>query len=63
MRFWTEKSIEAQSVVCQIRAGRVRELTRSSRSKFKIVSYQFSTVQFPSLHFDWKARSVQFGAP
>ena len=44
------------------RAGRVRELTRSSRSKFKMVWHQFSTVQFPCLQLVWKVRSVQFGA-
>ena len=33
------------------RAGRVRELTRSSLSKFKMVWHQFSTVQFPSHQF------------
>ena len=30
------------------RAGRVRKLARSSRSKFKMVWHQFSTAQFPS---------------
>ena len=44
------------------RAGRVRELTRFFRSKFKMVWHQFITVQFPSHQFDWKARSAQFGA-
>ena len=46
------------------RAGRVRELTRSSRSKFKMVWHQFSSVQFPSHQFVRKVRSVQFlGSP
>ena len=45
------------------RAGRVRELTSSSRSKFKMALHQFSSiVQFPSHQSDWKVRSVQFGA-
>ena len=44
------------------RAGRLRELVRSSRSKFKLVWRQFSTVQFPRHQFVWKVRSVQFGA-
>ena len=33
------------------RAGRVRELPRSSRSRFKMVWHQYST---------WKVRSIQF---
>ena len=41
-----------------IRAGRVRELTRSSPSNFKIVWRQFNTVQLTSEQFVWKARSV-----
>ena len=44
------------------RAGRVRELPRSSRSRLKMVWHQFSIVQFPSHQFVWKARSVQVGA-
>ena len=44
------------------RAGRVRELARSSHSKVKLVWHQFSIVQFPRHQFVWKARSVQFGA-
>ena len=47
---------------CGIRAGTVRELTRFSRSKFKMVWHQFSTVQFPSHQFVWEVRSVQFRA-
>ena len=43
------------------KAGRVRELKRSSRSEFKMVSHQFNTVQFPSNQFVWKVRSVQLG--
>ena len=43
-----------------IRAGRVHELSRSSRSKFKMVLHQFSSVQFPSRQLAWKVRSVQF---
>ena len=43
------------------RAGRVRELMRSFRSKFKMVWQQFSTVQFPGHQFVRKVRSVQFG--
>ena len=43
------------------RAGGVLELTKSSRSKFKIVCNQFSTVQFLSHQFVFKVRSVQFG--
>ena len=39
----------------------VRELTMSSRSKFKMVWHQFSTVQFPIHQFVGKVRSVQFG--
>ena len=42
------------------RAGRVHELSRSSRSKFKMVLHQFSSVQFPSRQLAWKVRSVQF---
>ena len=34
-----------------IRAGRVRELMTSSRSKFKMAWHQFSTVQFTSDQF------------
>ena len=48
--------------VSRVGAARVRELTRSSRPKFKKVWQQFSTVQFPSHQLDWKVRSVQFGA-
>ena len=44
----------------RVRAGRARELTRSSRSKFIMVWHQFSTVQLPSLQLAWKVRSVQF---
>ena len=44
------------------RAKRVGELTRSLRSKFKMVWHRFSKVQFPSHHFGWKVRPVQFGA-
>ena len=44
------------------RAGSFRELTRSSRSKFKMVWQQFSTVLFPSHQFLLKVRSVQFWA-
>ena len=44
------------------RVGKVRELTRTSRSKFEMVWHRFSTVQFPSRQFVWKVRSVQFGA-
>ena len=54
------------------RAGRVRELTKSSRSKFKIVWHQFSTVlvtglsgkfvQFRLGHGDQRLRSVQFSS-
>ena len=46
--------------ILSTRAGRVRELKRSSRSKFKMVWYQFNTVQFPSHQFVWKVRTVQF---
>ena len=49
--------------VVRSRAGIVRELARSSRSKFKRVWHQFITVQFPRHQFGWKDRSVQFGAP
>ena len=42
--------------------GRVRELTRSSRSKLEVVWHQFSTVQFSTHQFVYKNRSVQFGA-
>ena len=45
------------------RAGRVRELARSSRSKFTLVWHQFSTVQFPRHQFVWKVLSTQFGSP
>ena len=44
------------------RTGRVRELTKSSRSKFKMVWHQVSTVQLPSNQIVWKVCSVQFGA-
>ena len=43
-----------------IRAGRVHELSRSSRSKFKMVLHQFISVQFSSRQLAWKVRSVQF---
>ena len=46
----------------QSRAGRVRELTRPSHSKFKMIWHQFGTVQFPSHQFVWKVRPVQCGA-
>ena len=49
--------------LCHTRAGRVRELPRSSRPKFKLVWHQFSNVQFARHRFVWKVRSVQFGAP
>ena len=39
-------------------AGRVRELTTSSRSKFKMIWHQLSTVQFSSHQFVWKVHSV-----
>ena len=42
------------------RAGRVCELTRPSRSKFKMVWHQFSAVQFPSHRFVWKVSLVHF---
>ena len=42
------------------RAGRVRELTRPSRSKFKMVWHQFGTAQFSSHQFVWKVCSAQF---
>ena len=48
-------------VVVLIRTGRVRELTRSSRSKFKMVWHQFSTNHYPNHQFVWEVRSVQFG--
>ena len=40
------------------RAGRVRGLTRSRRSKFKTAWHQFSTVQFLSYQVVLKVRSV-----
>ena len=43
--------------------ARAGEIVRSYRSKFKLVSHQFSTVQFPRHQFVWKVRSVQFAAP
>ena len=43
------------------RAGRVRELTKSSRSKFKIVWRQFNADQFIGHQLVWKVRSVQLG--
>ena len=43
-------------------AGRIRELSRPSRSKFKMIWHYFSTVRFPSYQFVRKLRSVQFGA-
>ena len=43
------------------RAGRVRELTKSSRSKFKIVWRQFNADQFLGHQLVWKVRSVQLG--
>ena len=46
-------------IMLNTKAGTVRELTRSSRSKFKMVWHQFSTVQFPSHQFVWKVRTVQ----
>ena len=42
------------------RAGSVRELLRSSSSKFMRLWLQFSIVQFPSSNLLWKVRSVQF---
>ena len=42
-------------------AGRVRELSRSSRLQFRMVWHQFNTVQFPSHHFVWEVCSIQFG--
>ena len=42
-------------------AVRVRKLTKSSHSKFKMVWHQLSTVQFHSHQFVWKVRSVKFG--
>ena len=44
------------------RSGRVRELTRSSRLKFKMVWHQFSTVRCHSHQLVWKVRSFQFDA-
>ena len=41
------------------RAGSVRELLRSSSSKFIRLWLQFSLVQFPSSNLLWKVRSVQ----
>ena len=42
------------------RAGRVRELARS-RSKFKLVWHQFSTVQLSIHHFVWKVHLFSSG--
>ena len=42
------------------RAGRVRELARS-RSKFKLVWHQFSTVQLSIHHFVWKLHLFSSG--
>ena len=49
------------AVVVLGRAGRVRVLARSSRSKLKMPWRQFCTVQFPSHQFVLGVRSVQFG--
>ena len=43
------------------RAGRVCELTKSSRSKFEVVWRQFNADQFLGHQLFWKARSVQLG--
>ena len=44
------------------RTGRVRELTRSSRSKFKMIRYQFSAAQVSSFNIFWKVCNVQFSS-
>ena len=44
------------------RAGRVLRLTRSFRSKYKMVWHQSSTVKLPSHQFVRKVRSVQFSS-
>ena len=45
------------------RAGRVGELTRSSRSEFKMIWHQFSTVQFPSHQLAWEVCLVHLMGP
>ena len=59
---------ESTNVSCKIttqpdqctRAGTVRELLRPSSSKFKRLTLQFNSVQFPPSKLLWKVRSVQF---
>ena len=58
--FWPLISQDFKHVIS--RTGRVRELTKYSPLKFKMVWHQFSKVQCPNYQFVWNVRSVQFGA-
>ena len=59
---WQYTTLNGRRLWFRSKFGRIRKLTGSSRSKFKMVSNQFSAFQFPSPQFVWNVRSVQFGA-